>query len=95
MVVNSFFMHGSQEEQNLQQSLVNEQLRMYGQDVYYIPRKFIREATIMREVTSSEFRSYFIIEAYLNNYDGYAGQGDIMSKFGIALWRLYRSIPKF
>ena len=83
MVVNSFFMHGSQEEQNLQQSLVNEQLRMYGQDVYYIPRKFIREATIMREVTSSEFRSYFIIEAYLNNYDGYAGQGDIMSKFGI------------
>jgi len=83
MVVNSFFMHGSQEEQNLQQSLVNEQLRMYGIDVYYIPRTFIREATIMREVTSSEFRSYFIIEAYLNNYDGYAGQGDIMTKFGI------------
>lgn len=56
---------------------------MYGMDVYYIPREFVRDATIMREVTSSEFRSYFIIEAYLNNYDGYAGQGDIMSKFGI------------
>ena len=56
---------------------------MYGMDVYYIPRTFIREATIMREVTSSEFRSYFIIEAYLNNFDGYGGQGDIMSKFGI------------
>ncbi len=56
---------------------------MYGMDVYYIPRNFIREATIMREVTSSEFRSYFVIEAYLNNFDGYGGQGDIMSKFGI------------
>ncbi len=56
---------------------------MYGIDVYYIPRNFIREATIMREVTSSAFRSYFIIESYLNNFDGYGGQGDIMSKFGI------------
>ena len=56
---------------------------MYGMDVYYIPRTFVRDATIMREVTSSAFRSYFIIEAYLNNFDGYGGQGDIMSKFGI------------
>lgn len=83
MVVNPFFLHGATTEQNLMQDLINEQLRMYGMDVYYIPRNFIREATIMREVTSSEFRSYFVIEAYLNNYDGYAGQGDIMSKFGI------------
>ena len=63
MVVNPFFLHGSTQEQNLQQSLKNEQIRMYGLDVYYIPRNFIREATIMREVTSSAFRSYFIIEA--------------------------------
>ena len=83
MVVNPFFLHGSTQEQNLQQSLVNEQLRMYGLDVYYIPRTFVRDATIMREITSSAFRSYFIIEAYLNNFDGYGGQGDIMSKFGI------------
>ena len=83
MVVNPFFLHGSTQEQNLMQDLVNEQLRMYGIDVYYIPREFVREATIMREITSSQFRSYFIIEAYLNNFDGYGGQGDIMSKFGI------------
>ena len=83
MVVNPFFLHGSTQEQNLQQDLINEQIRMYGMDVYYIPRTFIREATIMREVTSSAFRSYFTIEAYLNNFDGYGGQGDIMSKFGI------------
>ena len=62
MVVNPFFLHGSTQEQNLMQDLINEQLRMYGMDVYYIPRNFIREATIMREVTSSEFRSYFVIE---------------------------------
>ena len=83
MVVNPFFLHGSTQEQNLQQDLINEQIRIYGLDVYYIPRNFVREATIMREVTSSAFRSYFIIEAYLNNFDGYGGQGDIMSKFGI------------
>ena len=83
MVVNPFFLHGSTQEQNLMQDLVNEQLRMYGIDVFYIPREFVRDATIMREVTSSQFRSYFIIEAYLNNFDGYGGQGDIMSKFGI------------
>jgi hypothetical protein len=56
---------------------------MYGMDVYYLPREFVREASIMREVTSSAFNAYFIIEAYLNNFDGYGGQGDIMSKFGI------------
>ena len=56
---------------------------MYGMDVYYLPREFVREASIMREVTSSAFNTYFIIEAYLNNFDGYGGQGDIMSKFGI------------
>ena len=83
MVVNPFFLHGSTQEQNLQQDLINEQIRMYGMDVFYIPRTFIREATIMREVTSSEFKNYFIIEAYLNNFDGYGGQGDMMSKFGI------------
>ena len=83
MVVNPFFLHGSTQEQNLQQDLINEQIRMYGMDVQYIPRTFIREATIMREVTSSAFRSYFTIEAYLKNFDGYGGQGDIMSKFGI------------
>ena len=83
MVVNPFFLHGSTNEQNLHQDLVNEQIRMYGMDVQYIPRTFIREATIMREVTSSAFRSYFTVEAYLNNFDGYGGQGDIMSKFGI------------
>jgi len=65
------------------QNLVNEQIQMYGIDVYYIPRTFIRDATIMREVTSSAFRSYFVLEAYLENFDGYGGQGDLMSKFGI------------
>ena len=83
MVVNPFFLHGSTNEQNLMQSLVNEQLRMYGMDVWYIPRTYIREATIMKEITSSRFRSYFVIEAYLDNYDGYAGQGALLTKFGL------------
>ena len=83
MVVNPFFLHGSTNEQDLMQSLINEQLRMYGMDVWYIPRTYIREATIMKEITSSRFRSYFVIEAYLDNYDGYAGQGALLTKFGL------------
>lgn len=67
------------------QDLINEQIKMYGIDVYYIPREFVKEASIMREITSSEFRSYFIIEAYLDSYEGYGGQGDYLSKFGIQI----------
>ena len=83
MVVNPFFLHGSSTEQNLMQDLVNEQLRMYGMDVYYIPREFIREATIMREVTSSQFNPTLLLRLTSITSMAYGGQGDLMSKFGI------------
>ena len=85
MTLNSFFLHGSESEQRLIQSLVNEQLSMYGLEVAYLPQRFIRKETIMREVTSSEFTDQFLIEAYLSNFEGYSGSGDILSKFGMQL----------
>jgi len=85
MTLNPFFLHGSQSEQRLLQELINEQLRMYGIEVLYIPRKFVRKETILKEVTSSKFDDNYAIEAYINNYDGYTGQGDILSKFGVSL----------
>jgi hypothetical protein len=85
MALNPFFLQGSPTEQSLVQDLVNEHLRMFGIEVYYIPRKLLKTDNIIREVQSSKFDDNFIIEAYLNNSDGYSPGNDIMSKFGISL----------
>ena len=85
MALNPFFIQGSSGEQNLVQDLINEQLRMYGIDVTYIPRKFVNKKSIIEEVQSSKFDDNFTIEAYLQNYDGFQGNGDILTKFGITL----------
>ena len=82
-MLNPFFLQGSQGEQGLVQDLVNEQLRMYGLECHYIPRKLMTSSTIMKEVTESRFDQAFPLEAYLMNVDGYAGQGDILTKFGV------------
>ena len=82
-MLNPFFLQGSQAEQGLVQDLINEQLRMYGLECHYIPRKLMTSSTIMREVTESKFDQAFPLEAYLMNVDGYAGQGDILTKFGV------------
>jgi hypothetical protein len=85
MTLNPFFLQGSQNEQRLVQELINEQLRIYGIEVTYIPRKFVRKQTILKEIQSSRFDDNFAIEAYINNYDGYTGQGDLLTKFGVSL----------
>ena len=82
-MLNPFFLQGSQGEQGLVQDLINEQLRMYGLECHYIPRKLMTSSTIMKEVTESKFDQAFPLEAYLMNVDGYAGQGDILTKFGV------------
>jgi hypothetical protein len=85
MALNPFFLQGSPNEQRLVQELINEQLRIYGVEVIYIPRKFVRRETILREVSSSKFDDNFALEAYVSNYEGYSGQGDILTKFGMSL----------
>ena len=85
MALNPFFLQGSQNEQNLIQDLINEHLKIYGVEVTYIPRKFVRKQTILKEVQSSAFDDNFLLEAYLNTYEGYSGQGDVMTKFGVSL----------
>ena len=85
MALNPFFLQGSQSEQRLVQDLINEQLQIYGVEVTYIPRKFVRKQTIIKEVQSSAFDDNFLLEAYVNTYEGYGGQGDVMTKFGVSL----------
>ena len=85
MALNPFFLHGSQAEQRLVQELINEQLRMYGIEIYYIPRKIVRRDSILRELQSSKFDDNFALEAYINTYEGHTGAGDILTKFGMSL----------
>ena len=82
-MLNPFFLQGSKSEQNLVQDLINEQLRMYGVEVYYLPRKYITEKTVIKEIIQSTFNEAYPIEAYVENYDGYGNNPTILSKFGI------------
>ena len=82
-MLNPFFLQGSKTEQNLIQDLVNEHLRMYGVEVYYLPRFYLTEKTIIKEVIESSFDRAYPIEAYVETYDGYGNNPTILSKFGI------------
>jgi hypothetical protein len=83
MPLNPYFINGTSSEQRLIQDLVNEQLKMFGQDVVYMPRKFITEKKIIKELLVSKFDDSFHLEAYIATADGFGGQGDILSKFGV------------
>ena len=85
MALNPFFLQGSQSEQRLVQNLINEQLTIYGVEVVYLPRKIVKKDQILTEIQSSSFNDNFLIEAYVNTYDGYSGAGDVLTKFGMSL----------
>jgi hypothetical protein len=82
-MLNPFFQQGSSSEQSLVQDLINEQLRMYGVEIHYLPRKYMNEKTIIREVVQSIFNDSYPLEAYVDNFDGYAENPTLLSKFGI------------
>jgi hypothetical protein len=85
-MLNPFFQQGSSGEQSLVQDLINEQLRMYGVEVHFMPRKYVTENTIIREVIESKFDDAYPIEAYVDyveNFDGYGDTPTLLSKFGI------------
>jgi len=82
MALNPYFTQGTSGEQGLIQDLINEQLRMYGVEIYYIPRKYLTEKTVIKEVIQSKFDDAYPIEAYVKS-DAYEGAGTILSKFGI------------
>ena len=80
---NVFFTHGTRNEQFLQQNLVEEYLKMFGMDVLYIPRQLVQEDGVFNEEVVSEFDDSYLLEAYLENAEGFQGGGDLLSKFGI------------
>lgn len=85
MPTNVFFNHAVSSEQHLYEDLVVESLRMYGHNVYYLPREIIEEDTILGEDVASKFGDAYEIEAYLENVEGFEGEGDLYSKFGVEI----------
>ena len=83
MALNPYFIQGTSGEQSLVQDLINEQLRMYGVEVYYLPRQYATTDNVIKEVIQSDFNYSYPIEAYVDNFDGYGDNSVMLSKFGI------------
>ncbi len=83
MATNVFFSQAVQTEQNLVEDLVVESLRMYGHNCFYLPRKIINEDTILGDAADSSFEDAYEVEMYLEGVEGFEGEGDLYSKFGV------------
>ena len=84
MARNTYFTHGTRNEQFLLQNLVEEHLKMFGMDIIYCPREIIQKDGVFNEEVIGEFNDGYIIEAYLENPEGFQGAGDLLTKFGVA-----------
>jgi len=89
MATNFYFQNGdtsgTTSEQRLVESLVIESLKIYGHDVFYLPRTLVNRDTIFDEDALSKFTQSYPLEMYLENVEGFEGEGDIFSKFGIEI----------
>jgi len=84
MATNVYFSPKVQSENWLYEDLIIESVKMYGQDVYYIPRNIITRDEIMND-EFSRFDCAYVIEMYIEPVDGFAGEGDLLSKFGLEI----------
>ena len=85
MATNSYFTQGTTGEQDLVGGLVTEQIKMFGKDVYYIPRTLVDRDSVFEEDSLSAFNGAYLIEAYIEDATGFRGDGDMFSKFGVRI----------
>jgi hypothetical protein len=83
--VNVYFSQGTKNEQYLIEDLIIESLKIYGQEMMYIPRSLVSKDQILGEDRLSQFKSAFPIEMYFENVDSLDGQGAFISKFGLMM----------
>lgn len=82
---NVYFTQGTRNEQLLIEDLIIESLRIYGKELFYIPRTLVSKDEILGEDRLSQFKSSFPIEMYFENVDSYDGQGMFIQKFGLMI----------
>ena len=89
MPVNHYFQGGqgigNQAEKTLYEDLIVEGLKIYGHDVYYLPRTLVNRDLILGEDTSSKFDDSYMIEMYFETTEGFAGQRELINKFGLEI----------
>ena len=77
--------NASSQEQKFIENLVVESIEIYGQDIYYVPRTIVNKDSVFEEDSDGKFESAKAIRAYVNNVEGWEGQGELLSKFGIRI----------
>ena len=72
-------------EQDLIEDLIIESIKMYGYDCRYLPRTFVKNDPLFGEDPLSRFESAVGIEMYIKNVEGFEGEGDFLSRFGLQI----------
>jgi hypothetical protein len=85
MARNVYFTQGTKSEQYLLEDLIVESLKIYGQDVFYIPRVLVNKDIVFGEDVLSKFEAAYQIEMYFEDVDDFQGQGTFLQKFGIEI----------
>ena len=89
MAVNHYFQAGrgigNTNEKRLQEDLIIEGLKIFGQDIYYMPRTLVNRDLIFGEDTSSKFDDSYALEMYFESNEGFAGEQEIINKFGLEI----------
>ena len=85
MPTNVYFNHAVSTEQHLYEDLVVESLRFYGHECFYLPREIVEEDSILGEDIQSTFGDAYSVEMYIENTEGFEGEGDLFSKFGVQI----------
>ena len=85
MARNYYFTEKVRSEQLLYEDLVIEALKIYGTDVYYLPRTIVNEDTIFGDDAESSFENASKIEMYIENVEGFDGEGDLFTRFGVEI----------
>ena len=76
---------GNQNEKNLYEDLIIEGLKIYGHDVYYLPRTLVNQDLILGEDSLSKFDDSYLIEMYVETTEGLAGEQELINKFGLEI----------
>ena len=85
MARNIYFSDKVRSEQKLYENIIIESLKMFGQDVYYLPRTIVNENRVFGEDVPSKFSNSYKIEMYIENTEGFEGEGDLFTKFGVEI----------
>ena len=86
MATNFYFNNfQNSQEQNLIEDLVIESIKIYGHEVWYCPRTIVNEEQVFQEDELATFNNAFSIEMYIKNVEGFEGEGDFLSKFGLQI----------